>query len=184
MKRTKDSIARTEAMLQFIKNYIAERGYAPTVWNIKSGCDLSSSSVVLYHLNILEHDGRIVRQPKIARSIIVLDEPDVMTLPKMAAWLEEHHPEYLVNLNWVATDPVAGTVGGPRRYRCSAHIAWLPTKQGLWWAKEDVDGQAFVDVTGLQGAVEHRVLSQLQYQIAGELETPTDPIQGQLYEAI
>ena len=56
-------------ILDFIRGFLDERGYAPTVRDIVKGCNISSSSVVQYHLNVLEEQGHIRRDPEVFRSI-------------------------------------------------------------------------------------------------------------------
>ena len=58
-----------ENILQFIRGFIDERGYSPTVRDILKGCEISSTAVVQYHLDVLEKEGRIHRDPEIFRSI-------------------------------------------------------------------------------------------------------------------
>jgi repressor LexA len=58
-----------ERMLEYIKRFFDERGYAPTVRDILRGCDISSTSLVQYHLNVLEKEGQIHRDPEVFRSI-------------------------------------------------------------------------------------------------------------------
>ena len=52
---------RRKQILDFITNFILERGYAPSVRDLADGCHSSSSSTIQYHLNVLEHDGYIYR---------------------------------------------------------------------------------------------------------------------------
>ena len=58
-----------ENILHFIHGFIDERGYSPTVRDILKGCKISSTAVVQYHLNVLEKEKRIHRDPEIFRSI-------------------------------------------------------------------------------------------------------------------
>lgn len=58
-----------ENILRFIHGFIDERGYSPTVRDILKGCDISSTAVVQYHLDVLQKEGRIHRDPEIFRSI-------------------------------------------------------------------------------------------------------------------
>ena len=63
-------------ILSFIRDFLQERGYAPTVRDIAKGCGISTSSVVQHHLNILEREGHIHRDPQVFRSIrLVGEEP-------------------------------------------------------------------------------------------------------------
>jgi repressor LexA len=56
-------------ILGYIRRFFDERGYAPTVRDILKGCDISSTSLVQYHLNVLEREGQIRRDPEVFRSI-------------------------------------------------------------------------------------------------------------------
>jgi len=58
-------------ILEFIRNFVEERGYPPTVAEIRKGLDISSNSVVKYHLDALEEEGIINRTPDIARAMRV-----------------------------------------------------------------------------------------------------------------
>ncbi len=63
---------RQERILQFIGDFVDEHGFPPTVRDIQQACDISSTSVVDYNLNILQREGRIRRSPEISRGIEVL----------------------------------------------------------------------------------------------------------------
>jgi repressor LexA len=56
-------------ILKFIREFIGNRGYAPTIAEILRACGISSKSVVEYHLRVLEKEGRIKRDPEISRAI-------------------------------------------------------------------------------------------------------------------
>jgi len=58
-------------ILAFIKEFIYEKGYAPTMTEIQVSCGISSKSVVEYHLKALERERRIRRDAEISRSIDV-----------------------------------------------------------------------------------------------------------------
>ncbi len=58
-------------ILEFIRNFVEEKGYAPTQGEIKKALGISSSSVVDYHLKALEEEGVITREPEVARGIQV-----------------------------------------------------------------------------------------------------------------
>jgi len=73
-----------EKILKFIQSFVDERGYAPTVRDIMKGCNLSSTSVVQHHLNILEREGHIHRDPQVVRSIQLM-EKDVVEVPLLGA---------------------------------------------------------------------------------------------------
>ena len=64
---------RQERILHFTREFIEEQGYPPTVRDIQYACNISSTSVVDYNLNILQREGHIRRSPDISRGIEVLD---------------------------------------------------------------------------------------------------------------
>jgi len=74
-------------ILNFIRNFLQERGYAPTVRDIAKGCGISTSSVVQYHLNRLEKGGYIHRDPEVFRSIRLAEkeQPVVLQVPLLGA---------------------------------------------------------------------------------------------------
>jgi len=61
--RTRDRV------LQFIRAFLAEKGYSPSVADIVAGCGLSSPNLAQYHLNVLEREGVLRRTPGVFRSI-------------------------------------------------------------------------------------------------------------------
>lgn len=73
-----------ERILEFIRHSFDEKGYAPTVRDILKGCNLSSTSVVQHHLNIMEKEGRIHRDPQVVRSIQLIRK-DIVEVPLLGA---------------------------------------------------------------------------------------------------
>ncbi len=69
-----------ERIFEYIRRFFDERGYAPTVRDILKGCDISSTSLVQYHLNVLEREGQIRRDPEVFRSIQLV-EKDILEVP-------------------------------------------------------------------------------------------------------
>jgi repressor LexA len=70
-----------QRVLKFIRDFVENRGYAPTVRDIMRGCNLSSTAVVQHHLNILEREGHIHRDPEVFRSIQLLDRRNIVRVP-------------------------------------------------------------------------------------------------------
>jgi repressor LexA len=70
-----------ERIHQFIHKFIDERGYSPTVRDIVKGCEISSTAVVQYHLDVLEKEGRIHRDPEIFRSIRLSHKKSTVMVP-------------------------------------------------------------------------------------------------------
>jgi repressor LexA len=62
-----------QRILAFIREFSADKGYSPTVRDIVKGCHISTTSVVQHHLNRLEKDGEIQRDPQVFRSIRLVD---------------------------------------------------------------------------------------------------------------
>ncbi len=58
-------------ILEFIRNFVEQRSYAPTIAEIQQSLGISSSSVVKYHLDALEEEGIIDRTPGVARAMEV-----------------------------------------------------------------------------------------------------------------
>jgi repressor LexA len=56
-------------MLSFINGFIEEYGYPPTIREIGKACEISSTSVVNYNLNILEHKGFLARDREVSRGL-------------------------------------------------------------------------------------------------------------------
>jgi repressor LexA len=71
MARVSDTRLR---ILNFIRKFFDERGYAPTVRDIARGCNISTPSVVQHHLNTLEKQGYIHRDPEVFRSILLVEK--------------------------------------------------------------------------------------------------------------
>jgi len=65
---------RQVKILQFIKEYLRENQYPPSIRDIQAGCDISSTSVVDYNLHLLQRAGAIKRSPERARGIELLDQ--------------------------------------------------------------------------------------------------------------
>jgi len=67
-------------ILNFIRNFLEDRGYAPTVRDIMKGCSISTPSVVQHHLDKLEKDGYIQRDPQVFRSIRLVEKKPPITI--------------------------------------------------------------------------------------------------------
>jgi repressor LexA len=75
---------RQTEMLKFIREYINENGYPPTIREIGHAAQISSTSVVNYNLNILQSKGLILRDREISRGVTLADrrkEPQQTTDP-------------------------------------------------------------------------------------------------------
>ncbi len=70
-----------ERIHDFIHKFSDERGYSPTVRDILKGCRISSTAVVQHHLDMLEREGRIHRDPEVFRSIRLPEQRNFSAVP-------------------------------------------------------------------------------------------------------
>ncbi len=59
-------------IIGYIDRFVSDRGYPPSIRDIQGGCNISSTSVVDYNLNILERQGYIRRHAEVSRGITLL----------------------------------------------------------------------------------------------------------------
>ncbi len=64
---------KQEGILRFMRQFIDEHDYPPSIRDIQVGCDISSTSVVDYNLKALERLGVIRRDREVSRAIELLD---------------------------------------------------------------------------------------------------------------
>jgi repressor LexA len=70
--RSHDGLSqRQERILKYIEQFLVQNGYPPSIRDIQTDLDISSTSVVAYNLRILENKGKINRQDKVSRGITV-----------------------------------------------------------------------------------------------------------------
>ena len=78
---------RQKSMLEFIRDFMEEHQFPPTVRDIQSGCSISSTSVVDYNLRILQNRGYLRRFADVSRGIELLGASrpgkDVIRVPIM-----------------------------------------------------------------------------------------------------
>jgi repressor LexA len=65
--------AKQQKILDFLRQFIREKDYPPSIRDIQMGCDISSTSVVDYNLKALERLGYIRRDREVSRAIELLD---------------------------------------------------------------------------------------------------------------
>ncbi|HFD38660.1 MAG TPA: transcriptional repressor LexA [Anaerolineae bacterium] len=65
---------RQQQILDFLRNFIQEHRYSPSVREIREQLGISSTSVVKYNLDILEQRGLIERNRAISRSIRLVEQ--------------------------------------------------------------------------------------------------------------
>ena len=67
--------SKQQQIIDFLRRFLTDRQYPPTIRDIVVGCGLSSTSVVNYNLKILEREGYIRRQPEVSRGIVLPTQP-------------------------------------------------------------------------------------------------------------
>jgi repressor LexA len=72
---------RQEAILEYIRNCVREKGYPPSVREIGEAVGLASSSTVHGHLARLQAKGYLRRDPTKPRAIELLDEEPISVQP-------------------------------------------------------------------------------------------------------
>ena len=60
---------RQERVLNYLRDFIDEHGYPPSYRQIAQACQISSTSVVDYNLEVLEREGYLRRDRDISRGI-------------------------------------------------------------------------------------------------------------------
>ena len=65
---------RQESIVKFIREFLNDHQYPPTVRDIQQGCNVSSTSVVDYNLRILQREGYIRRHSEVSRGIELLKD--------------------------------------------------------------------------------------------------------------
>lgn len=71
MKRRSD---KQERILDFLREFLAQHDYPPSIRDIQTGCAISSTSVVDYNLKALEAKGLIQRDREVSRGIKLVGE--------------------------------------------------------------------------------------------------------------
>ena len=60
---------KQQRILSFVSDFIADKGYPPSIRDIQAGCCISSTSVVDYNLNVLAQKGHLHRDAEVSRGI-------------------------------------------------------------------------------------------------------------------
>ncbi len=76
---------KQQGILQFMRDFIDEHDYPPSIRDIQVGCSISSTSVVDYNLKALERQGYIRRDREVSRAIEILDRTGRGRRPRTVA---------------------------------------------------------------------------------------------------
>jgi SOS-response transcriptional repressor LexA len=99
---------RRREVLKFVCEYLNEHGFAPTIREIMEGTGLNSTSVVKYHLDVLQAKGYLVLLPAKARAITVTQKAfEELELPARVS---------------AVTVRVIEATGAPKRRRSSSPV--------------------------------------------------------------
>ncbi|MEX2158717.1 MAG: transcriptional repressor LexA [Dehalococcoidia bacterium] len=76
---------KQQSILDFLRKFIRDKDYPPSIRDIQLGCGISSTSVVDYNLKALERLGYIRRDREVSRAIELLDgsgrRPSTVAVP-------------------------------------------------------------------------------------------------------
>ncbi len=78
-----DISQKQREILAFIENFVDENGYPPTYEEIRVGLNISTKSLVNYHLEALENAALLTRSPNTPRGIRLTGENDTIRVPLM-----------------------------------------------------------------------------------------------------
>jgi repressor LexA len=74
---------RQQLMYNFILRFSADKGRPPTIREIGAACNISSTSVVNYNLNILERQGLISREKEVSRGLRLMGQNGKLMDPRL-----------------------------------------------------------------------------------------------------
>ena len=81
MTTSKTLSPKQQAIFAFIRDFIREHDYPPSIRDIQDGCGISSTSVVDYNLKALERQGMIKRDREVSRAIELVGRVRMRTIP-------------------------------------------------------------------------------------------------------
>jgi repressor LexA len=81
MTASKALSPKQQAIFAFIRDFIREHDYPPSIRDIQDGCGISSTSVVDYNLKALERQGVIRRDREVSRAIELVGRVRMRTVP-------------------------------------------------------------------------------------------------------
>jgi repressor LexA len=73
--------SKQQAIIRFIRDFIREKDYPPSIRDIQDGCGISSTSVVDYNLKALERLGYIRRDREVSRAIELVGRRRMSSVP-------------------------------------------------------------------------------------------------------
>lgn len=73
--------SKQTAILRFIRDFLHDKDYPPSIRDIQDGCSISSTSVVDYNLKALERLGYIKRDREVSRAIELVGRKRMTSVP-------------------------------------------------------------------------------------------------------
>lgn len=73
-RKSKYLATRSARIIDFINSYREKHEYGPSLHEICAQIGIKSTSLVSYYINKLEAEGYIARDPKVSRSIRVINQ--------------------------------------------------------------------------------------------------------------
>ena len=126
-----------EKMYRLIEQYIASRGYGPSVRELCEGLGLSSTATVHYHLRLLAEEGRILMDAGKKRSISLPRPVQAQRQPAKRAR---------------KAVPLVGSVAAGQPILAEENIeGWLPWEGGEGWFALRVRGESMKNAGILPG---------------------------------
>lgn len=84
---------KQKQMLAFIETFVGKNGYPPTLEDIRAGLQISTKSLVNYHLEALEGAALLSRSPNTPRGIRLATEREPFTVPLTSSLLPDNPPD-------------------------------------------------------------------------------------------
>jgi repressor LexA len=81
MTTSKSLSTKQQSIFRFIREFIRDHDYPPSIRDIQDGCGISSTSVVDYNLKALERLGFIRRDREVSRAIELVGRVRMRTVP-------------------------------------------------------------------------------------------------------
>ena len=66
--------SKQTTILDFIRHFLEDNGFPPTIRDIQRSCDISSTSVVDYNLNSLREKGYLTRRSDVSRGLQLVED--------------------------------------------------------------------------------------------------------------
>lgn len=83
---------KCQQSLEFIRRFTHEKGYAPTIREIRQGRHTSSISSVQHNLKLLEREGYIRRAPGISRNITLTERAEAASKVPLLGYIAAGQP--------------------------------------------------------------------------------------------